>query len=102
MLLSHQRKFFSIYILYFIALNIEINTERLLTIDFPRVHIAKDIGLFEELVALGQKLVSLHTMKSPDLKNYGDLKVGTLPANIEKVSYSNNSVWINAAKNCWI
>ena len=70
----------------------------LLTIDFPRVHIAKDIGLFEELVALGQKLVSLHTMKSPDLKNYGDLKVGTLPANIEKVSYSNNSVWINAAK----
>ena len=39
-----------------------------LKIDFPRLPLTTDVGLFARLVTLGAQLVSLHLMKSPQLE----------------------------------
>ena len=41
-----------------------------LKIDFPRLPLTSDVGLFAALVKLGAELVSLHLMKSPKLAEY--------------------------------
>ena len=38
-----------------------------LKMDFPRIPFAADAKLFKKLAALGEKLVALHLLKSPDL-----------------------------------
>jgi len=41
-----------------------------LKIDFPRLPLTSDLGLFKVLVKLGAELVGLHLMTSPKLSNY--------------------------------
>ena len=41
-----------------------------LKIDFPRLPLTSDVGLFGALVQFGAELVNLHLMKSPRLSEY--------------------------------
>lgn len=58
-----------------------------LRIDFPRVPFTNDLGIFERMAALGQRLIDLHLLKSSEL----DLPVaryqGSGSDTIEKVEY---------------
>lgn len=67
-----------------------------LKIDFPRLPLTHDVGLFRSLCALGKELVALHLMETiaPTICHYpvaGDNKV-------ETVRYADGRVYINAAQ----
>jgi hypothetical protein len=68
-----------------------------LKLDFPRIPIAPHVTLFQDLVCLGRELVGLHLMESPILDRYVTSVVGITGAQVEKVSYSEETVWINKA-----
>ncbi len=67
-----------------------------LSIDFPRIPITYDISLFKTLAQLGEQLVGLHLMKSPLLDRVSTVFCGKVPALVEKVSWSNNTVSLSA------
>jgi len=95
----------------------------LLRVDFPRIQVVAGRGLFNYLSRLGGELVSLHLMESPRLDNFiTTLVTPNLPANlanaqpcegfkpsqgfnpetaefrVEKVSYADETVWLDKAK----
>ncbi|MEK7098252.1 MAG: type ISP restriction/modification enzyme, partial [Patescibacteria group bacterium] len=67
-----------------------------LKIDFPRVPYPKDKKQFEALVALGSELRGLHLLESPKVNQF----ITTYPVSgtdtVEKVSYKDGKVFINA------
>lgn len=71
-----------------------------LKIDFPRLPVANNLGLFRQLVAKGKDLVILYLLESPVLNKLITKFVGT--GNDEVVSgypkYKNETVWINATQ----
>ncbi len=68
-----------------------------LKIEFPRLPITSSLDLFRALAELGHELVALHLMESPKLENHITRFVGKEPE-VEKVTYSNNTVWIDKAQ----
>jgi predicted helicase len=66
-----------------------------LKIDFPRVPFTKDYALFGKLAVLGEELVNLHLLKSPEL----DSPIAKFPVagdnKVDKPSYSDGRVYIN-------
>jgi hypothetical protein len=69
-----------------------------LKIDFPRLPLTSDKKLFRKLAAKGKELVELHLLKSAKVEEFvtsypvaGDNKV-------EKVTFANGNVWINATQ----
>ena len=68
-----------------------------LKIDFPRLPLTSDKGLFKALAAKGAELVSLHLMESPVLNNL--ITRYPIPGSntVDKVSYDDNNqrVYIN-------
>jgi len=68
-----------------------------LTIDFPRIPLTSNIELFHALAKLGAELVALHLMESPKLDKHTTKFVGK-EMEVEKVTYSNNTVWIDKAQ----
>jgi len=69
-----------------------------LKIDFPRLPLTGNLDMFCSLAKLGVELVALHLLESPKLDN--PLTTYTGPANpeVEKVSYSRDTVWIDKAQ----
>ena len=66
--------------------------------DFPRVPLASNPDLFRDLARLGGELVALHLLESPTLaKPVGDFIGGRNPE-VEKISWSKNTVWIDKAQ----
>jgi predicted helicase len=69
-----------------------------LSIDFPRIPLPRDLPVFDDLTRIGHRLVELHLLHAP---NVGDETI-TLTADddllVEKVSYSNKTVWINSSQ----
>ena len=67
-----------------------------LKIDFPRVPYPKDAKSFKALVVLGAELRSLHLLESPKLNKF----ITTYPVggsnNVEKISYKEGNVFMNA------
>ncbi|MCK9186906.1 DNA methyltransferase, partial [Candidatus Gracilibacteria bacterium] len=67
-----------------------------LKIDFPRVPYPKDKEQFEGLVALGRELREIHLLESPKVSEF----ITTYPVSgsdtVEKISYKNGNVHINA------
>lgn len=67
-----------------------------LKIDFPRVPYPKDKKHFEGLVALGHELREIHLLESPKVSEF----ITTYPISgtdtVEKISYKNGNVYINA------
>jgi predicted helicase len=69
-----------------------------LKIDFPRIPIPGGPEIFDALVPLGAELVALHLMESPRLDKHITTFTGPAESRVEKVSYSNNTVWIDKAQ----
>lgn len=66
--------------------------------DFPRIPLISSQDLFSSLSQLGSDLISLHLIESPMLNDYITALVGSVDFQVEKVSYSDETVWIDKAK----
>jgi predicted helicase len=71
-----------------------------LKIDFPRLPLTSDKGLFKALVATGAELVSLHLMEYPKLDNLITKYPIVGPSQVETVRYdeANQRVYINKSQ----
>jgi hypothetical protein len=69
-----------------------------LKIDFPRIPLTSNLGLFRKLAALGGELVALHLMESPELDQHLTTYIGPTDPIVEKVSYAQDTVWLDKAK----
>jgi len=70
-----------------------------LKIDFPRLPLTSSLELFKKLSRLGEELVSLHLMGSPELNKFITTWQGYPVSNeVEKVTYSDGAVWVDKAQ----
>jgi hypothetical protein len=69
-----------------------------LKIDFPRLPLTGNLGLFRALTTLGEELVNLHLLESPKLGKPHTEFAGRRNPEVEKVTYSKNTVWIDKAQ----
>ena len=69
-----------------------------LKIDFPRVPLPQNGGLILDLVNHGRDLLALHLLESPDLDSPNVAYVGDREAEVEKVSWSHSTVWLDKAQ----
>jgi len=70
-----------------------------LKIEFPRLPLTSSIELFRALAKLGGELVSLHLMESDKLDKHITKWLGSTPSSeVEKVIWSDDTVWINKSK----
>lgn len=70
-----------------------------LKIDFPRLPLTSSLDLFQALGNLGGELVALHLMESEKLNKFITKYVGRTPSGeVEKITYSDETVWIDKAK----
>jgi len=68
-----------------------------LAMEFPRIFRPRKRELFEKIGHFGELLLSIHMMKFKDLDPSLKL-IGSDNFKIEKVSYSQDTIWINAEK----
>jgi len=66
-----------------------------LKIDFPRLPLTKNFELFGTLAKLGGELVALHLLESPQLAKPTTTLIGGRTPEVEKASWSNNTVWLD-------
>jgi predicted helicase len=69
-----------------------------LKIDFPRLPLTGNLELFRALARLGGELVALHLLESPKLDQSITEFVGGRNPEVEKVSWSKNTVWVDKAQ----
>ncbi len=70
----------------------------LLKIDFPRLPLTGNLKLFRALVRLGAELSALHLLESPKLDKPMTEFVGVRNPDVEKISWSNSTVWVDKAQ----
>jgi hypothetical protein len=66
-----------------------------LKIDFPRLPLTGSLELFRTLARLGGELTALHLLESPKLAKPISEFVGGRNPEVEKISWSKNTVWID-------
>ena len=66
--------------------------------DFPRLPLTASLKFLRELARLGAELVTLHLLESPKLNGHITTLMGFGDFQVEKVSYSDETVWIDKAK----
>lgn len=66
-----------------------------LKIDFPRLPLTGNQELFHALAKLGSELTALHLLESPKLDKPITEFIGSRNPEIEKASWSKNSVWVD-------
>ena len=66
--------------------------------DFARIPLTPSKNLFCDLVSLGSELVDLHLLKSKKLETYISDYTGPINAEVEKISWKDESVWIDKAQ----
>jgi len=66
-----------------------------LKIDFPRLPLTGNLELFRALVRLGGELTAMHLLESPKLYRPVAEYVGGRVPEVEKVSWSANTVWLD-------
>jgi hypothetical protein len=70
-----------------------------LRMDFPRLPLTSTLDLFRTFTHLGGELFALHLMESPNLNEFITKWHGVTPSGeIEKVSYADETVWIDKGK----
>jgi len=70
-----------------------------LKMDYPRLPLARNPELFCELARLGGELIALHLMETDKLNKHITKWLGPTPSSkVEKVIYSDDTVWINKSK----
>jgi predicted helicase len=65
---------------------------------FPVVLLTSNLELLRELARLGGELTSLHLMESPKLVQPTTEFIGSRNSEVEKISWSGNTVWTDRAK----
>lgn len=66
--------------------------------DFPRIPTPGHHELLSTLTPLGNELIALHLMESPKLDKPITEFIGSRGPEVEKISWSNNTVWIDIAQ----
>jgi len=66
-----------------------------LKVDFPRIPLPASRALFEELAAVGARLLDLHLLDRKPEPLAGLSVVGSMKTIVDKVSYSDETVWID-------
>jgi hypothetical protein len=69
-----------------------------LKIDFPRLPLTGGLELFRSLAKIGGELTALHLMESPKLDKSITEFIGSRNPEVEKATWSNNTVWIDKAQ----
>ncbi len=69
-----------------------------LRIDYPRLPLTSSMALFRVIVEYGNELVAMHLMESPTLDHLITTLVSKGEFEVERVSYSDETVWIDKAK----
>jgi hypothetical protein len=69
-----------------------------LKIDFPRLPLTGDLALFRRLARLGSDLVAMHLLESPTVSTSMTEFSGRRNCEVEKISWSRNTVWIDKAQ----
>ena len=69
-----------------------------LKIDFPRLPLTGSLELFRALAKLGSELTTLHLLESTKLAKPITEFIGSRNPEIEKITWSTNTVWIDKAK----
>ena len=69
-----------------------------LKIDFPHVPLCDNSDLYETLVYLGTELIALHLLESTKLTKPITEFVGGKGSEVEKVTWSKNTVWLDKAQ----
>ncbi len=69
-----------------------------LKIDFPRLPLTGNLELFRALARLGGELTALHLLESPKLAQPITEFIGGRNPEVEKISWSKNTVWIDRAQ----
>ena len=69
-----------------------------LKIDFPRLPVTSSLALFRALARLGGELVALHLLESSKLDKPVTEFIGRRNPEVEKVSWSKNTVWVDKAQ----
>lgn len=70
----------------------------MLKLDFPRLPIPSSSGLFTGLAELGHQLMTMHLLGSPIIGDVATFYNGSADAEVEKVSYSDKTVWLDKAR----
>jgi predicted helicase len=69
-----------------------------LKIDFPRLPLTGNLELFRALARLGGALTALHLLESPQLAQPITEYIGGRSPEVEKPTWSNNTVWVDKAQ----
>jgi hypothetical protein len=69
-----------------------------LKIDFPRLPLTESLELFRALARLGGELTGLHLLESPKLDHAITEWVGGRNPEVEKISWTKNTVWVDKAQ----
>jgi hypothetical protein len=69
-----------------------------LKIDFPRLPLTGNMELFRVLALLGGELTALHLLESPKLDKPITEFIGARNPEVEKISWSKNTVWVDKAQ----
>ncbi|TAH34307.1 MAG: hypothetical protein EYC70_15260 [Planctomycetota bacterium] len=69
-----------------------------LKIDFPRLPLSGSLEMFRSLARLGGELTALHLLESPKLARPITECVGAQDPEVDKVSWSRNTVWLDKAQ----
>jgi predicted helicase len=69
-----------------------------LKIDFPRLPLTGSLKLLRALARLGEEITTLHLLESPKLEQPTTEFIGGREPEVEKISWSNNTVWLNKAR----
>jgi predicted helicase len=69
-----------------------------LKIDFPRLPLTGNLKLFRALARLGGELIALHLLESPKLNKAITEFIGGRNSEVEKVTWSKSTVWIDKAQ----
>ncbi|MBM4125640.1 MAG: hypothetical protein FJ246_11945 [Nitrospira sp.] len=66
--------------------------------DFARVPLTPCLELFRALTRLGGELIALHLLESPKLDTPLTAYTGPATAEVEKISYASDTVWVDKAQ----
>ena len=69
--------------------------EDLLKMDYPRVPLPTEPALFHALAGLGGELAAFHLLVSPKLSQFFTTCIDAANAEVEKVSYARDTVWLD-------
>ncbi len=78
--------------------NYRVRYAEFLKIDFPRLPLTTSLPLFNALASFGSELTSLQVLTSPKVDRKITEFVGSATSSAEKISWSDETVWIDRAK----